>query len=138
MNTATEQLHGWKEIACYLKRSVRCVQRWERNEGLPVRRHGHARGVSIYAFRDELHAWWDDGRNRSKVLNGQFAHLVSTSTEDAKARAIRSDRKICADACETGSSNQASNESALTAYEVTALRFLLMLLKSRYPADIAG
>lgn len=49
MNPATQQLNGWKEIACYMNRSVRCVQRWERNEDLPVRRHGHRRGVSVYA-----------------------------------------------------------------------------------------
>ena len=50
MTSRTEQLDGWKEIACHLKRSVRSVQRWERNEKLPVRRHEHARGVSVYAF----------------------------------------------------------------------------------------
>ena len=36
MKSRTEQLDGWKEIACHLKRSVRSVQRWERNEKLPV------------------------------------------------------------------------------------------------------
>jgi len=28
-----ERLDSWKEIACYLRRSIRCVQRWEKNEG---------------------------------------------------------------------------------------------------------
>lgn len=46
MNSRTEQLDGWKEIACQLKRSVRSVQRWERNEKLTVRRHEHAHGGS--------------------------------------------------------------------------------------------
>lgn len=55
-----QRLDGWKEIALYLKRSTRCVQRWERNEALPVRRHGHSRGMSVYAFRDELDTWWEN------------------------------------------------------------------------------
>lgn len=66
MNSRTEQLDGWKEIACHLKRSVRSVQRWERNEKLPVRRHEHAHGVSVYAFSHELEAWWRNERRSSK------------------------------------------------------------------------
>jgi hypothetical protein len=58
MTTETMQLDGWKEIASHFRRSVRCVQRWERNERLPVRRHGHQRGVSVYAFVGELDSWW--------------------------------------------------------------------------------
>ncbi len=30
-------LNSWKEIACYLGRGVRTVQRYERDLGLPVR-----------------------------------------------------------------------------------------------------
>jgi hypothetical protein len=58
MKTETMQLDGWKEIASHFRRSVRCVQRWERNEKLPVRRHGHRSGVSVYAFVSELDSWW--------------------------------------------------------------------------------
>src|SRR5262249_54736323 len=47
----------WKEIAAYLGRDVRTVQRWERTEGLPVHRHMHARQGSVYALRRELDAW---------------------------------------------------------------------------------
>ena len=53
-----DRLDGWKEIACYLRRSVRSVQRWEKSGGLPVVRHRHVRGATVYAFRDELDAWW--------------------------------------------------------------------------------
>jgi hypothetical protein len=58
MNPQTGQLSGWKEIANHLGRSVRCVQRWGKDERLPVRRHGHRRGVSVYALREELDIWW--------------------------------------------------------------------------------
>ncbi len=50
-------LEGWKEIASYFGRTVRTVQRWERSEGLPVRRHAHSDLASLYADPDELDAW---------------------------------------------------------------------------------
>ncbi|MCU1257033.1 MAG: repeat-containing protein, partial [Candidatus Angelobacter sp.] len=36
-----DRLDSWKEIASYLRRDVRTVQRWEKKEGLPVYRHLH-------------------------------------------------------------------------------------------------
>ena len=35
---AGERLDSWKEIAAYLRRDVRTVQRWEERESLPVHR----------------------------------------------------------------------------------------------------
>ena len=55
--TAGERLESWKEIAAYLSRSVRTVKRWERLEGLPVRRHLHRHSSSVWAFTSELDAW---------------------------------------------------------------------------------
>lgn len=52
------RLDSWKEIAAHLGRTVRTVQRWERDERLPVHRHHHQKQSSIYAFADELDAWW--------------------------------------------------------------------------------
>src|SRR5512138_2883597 len=63
-----ERLDSWKEIAAYLRRGVRTVQRWEREEGLPVHRLGHDKRGSIYARRDELAAWWE---SRRLTLAGQ-------------------------------------------------------------------
>ncbi len=51
------RLDSWKEIAPYLKRSPRTVRRWEREEGLPVRRHLHRKKETVYAFPDEIDAW---------------------------------------------------------------------------------
>jgi len=56
---AHERLDSWKEIAAYVKRTVRTAQRWEEHEGLPVRRLVHSRVASIYAFKCELDAWWE-------------------------------------------------------------------------------
>ena len=56
------RLDSWKEIAAYLKRDVRTVQRWERNEGLPVHRKQHGALGSVFAFAHELDAWWNRDR----------------------------------------------------------------------------
>ncbi len=52
-----DRLESWKEIAAYLGREVRTVQGWEKNEGLPVHRHQHAKQGSVYALKSELDAW---------------------------------------------------------------------------------
>ncbi|MGA2270578.1 MAG: tetratricopeptide repeat protein [Bryobacteraceae bacterium] len=51
-------MDSWKEIAAYLKRGARTVQRWEHEEGLPVHRLVHDKLGSIYAYESELDAWW--------------------------------------------------------------------------------
>src|SRR6266568_4813210 len=51
------RLDSWKEIATYLKRSQRTVRRWEREEGLPVKRHLHHKQGTIYAFAGEIDTW---------------------------------------------------------------------------------
>jgi len=51
------RLESWKQIAAYLKRSVRTVRRWERDEGLPVHRHMHRSLASVFALRSEIDAW---------------------------------------------------------------------------------
>src|SRR4030095_3488424 len=52
-----ERLDSWKEIAAYLKRSVRTVHRWEKEEGLPVHRQLHKDLGSVFAYKRELDAW---------------------------------------------------------------------------------
>jgi TolB-like protein len=55
----TERLDSWKEIAAFLRRDVRTVQRWEKKESLPVHRHLHDKLGSIYAYRNELTEWFN-------------------------------------------------------------------------------
>ena len=52
-----ELLDSWKEIAAYLDRDVKTVQRWEKREGMPVHRHVHDKRGSVYALAPELDAW---------------------------------------------------------------------------------
>src|SRR6266702_432772 len=53
-----KKLDSWGEIASYLGREVRTVQRWERTEGLPVHRHEHQKKSTVYAFTSELDEWF--------------------------------------------------------------------------------
>jgi hypothetical protein len=50
-------LSGWKDIANYLGKGVRTVQRYERLMGLPVRRPAGRTAGSVVATRAELDAW---------------------------------------------------------------------------------
>lgn len=52
-----DRLDSWKEIAAFLQRDVRTVQRWEKHAGLPVHRHT-SRLRTAYAYRSEIDAWW--------------------------------------------------------------------------------
>ena len=61
MSTPTVQdddrLESWKEIAGFLKRDIRTVQRWEKTAGLPVHRFQRSRSGAVYAYRSQLESW---------------------------------------------------------------------------------
>ena len=69
-NAAQDRLDSWKAIAGYLKRDVTTAQRWERREGMPVHRHLHDKQGSVYAYRSELDAWWENRRTRLVPTEG--------------------------------------------------------------------
>ena len=52
------KLVSWKGIAVHLGREIRTVQRWEKSEGLPVRRHEHLKKSTVYAYASELDEWF--------------------------------------------------------------------------------
>ncbi|MGC4048674.1 MAG: hypothetical protein QM757_03990 [Paludibaculum sp.] len=52
-----ERMEGWKDMAAHLGRSVRTVQRWEREAGLPVRRLVVGGKAQVFAYRQELESW---------------------------------------------------------------------------------
>jgi len=60
------RLDSWKEIATYLDRDVTTVQRWERQEGMPVHRQLHQKRGSVYALCSELDAWRQGRKLRSE------------------------------------------------------------------------
>lgn len=50
-------LTSWKEIAGYLGKGVRTVQRWESLFGLPIRRPIYNQHCAIMAIREEIDLW---------------------------------------------------------------------------------
>jgi hypothetical protein len=50
-------LSGWKEIANYLGKGVRTVQRYEREFGFPVRRPAAKSRAAVIATKAEVDAW---------------------------------------------------------------------------------
>jgi len=82
---AQERLNSWKEIAAYLNRGARTVQRWEREEGLPVRRLRHDKLGSVYAYKSELDAWW---ASRGEKLQKTQAVPVPTGAGPARRRKL--------------------------------------------------
>ncbi len=61
---ADDRLDSWKEIAAYLKKEVRTVQRWEKSLGLPVRRLAHGKLGTVFAYKSDLDAWWQESQTK--------------------------------------------------------------------------
>jgi hypothetical protein len=53
---AAEELHTWKEIADYLRVSVRTAKYWEEQQGMPVLR-GPGEKSRVWASRSDLQIW---------------------------------------------------------------------------------
>lgn len=60
-------LNSWKEIASYLGRGVRTVQRWEVQLGLPVHRPAGKDHSAVLAFSSELDEWLDKRPLRQSI-----------------------------------------------------------------------
>src|ERR1700686_1720672 len=73
--TDETRLESWGEIAAYLRREIRTVQRWERYQGLPVRRLQIGKLGTVYAFRSELDKWYRERQPaaESGEENGEHA-----------------------------------------------------------------
>lgn len=55
--TTAMVLNSWKEIAGYVGRGVRTVQRWEADLGMPVRRPRAKSRSAVIAMSDEIDRW---------------------------------------------------------------------------------
>jgi hypothetical protein len=74
-------LTSWKEIANFLGKGVRTVQRWEATLGLPVIRPSDSRSGIVMAHPAELEAWVVNRRQRwHRNLDGH-----SKKEEDIRA-----------------------------------------------------
>jgi TolB-like protein/tetratricopeptide (TPR) repeat protein len=92
--TDEPRLESWGEIAAYLRREIRTVQRWERYQGLPIRRLQIGKLGSVYAFRSELDRWFRERQpaaetaeeEAEKSSNGKIAAPVGVSSEREEAK----------------------------------------------------
>ncbi len=70
---ADDRLDSWKEIAGYLKKEVRTVQRWEKSLGLPVRRLTQGKQGTVFAYKADLDAWWLESQSKVDVEESKTA-----------------------------------------------------------------
>jgi hypothetical protein len=79
-------LTSWKDIARYMGKGVRTVQRWEQEFGLPVRRPtGTDHKSAVLAYRQDIDAWLKSSwslRRRSNAASGTFARRTPDEIRD--------------------------------------------------------
>src|SRR5262245_14202493 len=111
------RLESWGEIASYLRREIRTVQRWERNLGLPIHRLAVGRQSAVFAYPSELDKWYRDRETRlakedpevdtpsfsedghpvpgaSAPVNGQATHPLPSTVASSTTGKLSSKRLI--------------------------------------------
>jgi hypothetical protein len=83
----SERLDSWKEIAAYLKRDERTVQRWERERSLPVHRVEGKRRDLVIAYTGEIDAWLE---GHPKLLSHSENEAADPSSNSLRADYWRS------------------------------------------------
>ncbi len=76
------RLESWGEIASYLRREIRTVQRWEKTLTLPIHRLRVGKQSSVYAYPSELDKWYLE-REPGDVKDDETADEPSSSTAQA-------------------------------------------------------
>jgi hypothetical protein len=88
-----ELLTSWKEIANYLGKGVRTVQRWEIQFGLPVRRPNEKVKGIVHATRQELDRWLEvQWSQRPKDDSPVFTRLDGDHREVVRANLMHASR----------------------------------------------
>jgi hypothetical protein len=90
-------LSSWKDIARYLGKGVRTVQRWERHLGLPVRRpNGASQKSAVVLYRGDVDAWLAT-RFSARALQKNEARTSNQSSRSARTalrEGIRTAREL--------------------------------------------
>ncbi|MGB6475130.1 MAG: tetratricopeptide repeat protein [Candidatus Sulfotelmatobacter sp.] len=116
---ANDRLDSWKEIAAYLNKEVRTVQRWEKNLGLPVRRLGQGKQGTVFAYKVDLDAWWresqtklEDEDKRSDTRGGSGVSGSGITGSSAEANSFGSNFVVLASAGDRLERNPAGKHQA--------------------------
>ena len=89
-------LSSWKDIARYLGKGVRTVQRWERHLGLPVRRPiGAEQKSAVLLYRGDVDAWLATrfsarGQQKNAAQRNQSSRSARSTLKDG----IRTAREL--------------------------------------------
>ena len=110
-------LSSWKDIAKYLGKGVRTVQRWERHLGLPVRRPiGAAQKSAVMLYRGDVDAWLATRFSaRTLEKDGAQSNQSSRSARSTLREGIRTAREL-------RSANQALTEQITASIRLLAER----------------
>jgi hypothetical protein len=107
-------LSSWKDIARYLGKGVRTVQRWERHLGLPVRRPvGASQKSAVLLYRGDVDAW----------LATRFSARALEKNETAASQTSRSARSNLRESIKTARELRRANY-ALTQQITASVRLL--------------
>jgi hypothetical protein len=84
-------LTSWKDIAKFLGKGVRTVQRWEKELGLPVRRPKQARKSAVLAIPSEIDGWvrsqrFSDGQSESDDKAALLRRIEELRLENLELR----------------------------------------------------
>jgi hypothetical protein len=90
-------LNSWKEIATYLGRGVRTVQRWEHELSLPVHRIGNGKRSPVYALIPQLKFWLTTNGTNSVVLPVPNKSTLPRIEETKKNSMIKMSRQLIAE-----------------------------------------
>ena len=87
-------LNSWKEVAGYVGRGVRTVQRWEAELGFPVRRPRGKNRSAVIALKHEIDLWLRTPRGDEIQQKFQELTLIDgdgliRNDEAPRARAVR-------------------------------------------------
>jgi len=107
-------LSSWKDIARYLGKGVRTVQRWERHFGLPVRRPiGASQKSAVVLDRADVDAW----------LATRFSARSLLKDREVGSQSSRSVRSTLKEGIRTARQLQAANQ-ALTEQITASIKLL--------------
>jgi TolB-like protein/tetratricopeptide (TPR) repeat protein len=124
--TDEPRLESWGEIAAYLRREIRTVQRWERSQGLPVRRLQIGKLGSVYAYRSELDKWYRERQPHAE--NGEEDAGKAPDAEIAAQITVSADGEKEESKNETSSSELPPPRPRITRLHITITLLTLLAL----------
>jgi TolB-like protein/Flp pilus assembly protein TadD len=82
------RLESWGEIAAYLRREIRTVQRWEKTLGLPVHRLLVGKQSAVYAYPSELDKWYREREPKEIKEDDSGDYLASSNVADSNVPVV--------------------------------------------------